>query len=313
MPMQCTVIDLDGSLTGQPALAAALASGEAKLVSARDLARRLRIVASRKALAELEARLAAVTDPDAPGRLIFYGSGDFHHLCAVFLRSLREPFLLLHFDNHPDWTTFPATMNCGGWVNRALEQPQLERVVTIGASGSDFVRPQLKWANFAAIREGRLEVHPWRAQGSWLLGRRIAARGCHTMGSGPFRRLIWHGIGLTRWPSFAEGLDRRLPALPLWVTLDKDVLRTAEAVTNWEQGRLSLQAILDLLARLGARRRILGIDVCGDYSPPTFGDPFRAFLSATDRPSISPDLAAARAVNDATNARILTAARALLR
>src|SRR6266436_8740896 len=34
---------------------------------------------------------------------ILSGSGDFHHLTAVFVRQIKEPFAILSFDNHPDW------------------------------------------------------------------------------------------------------------------------------------------------------------------------------------------------------------------
>lgn len=306
--MQCMIIDLDGSLPSQPSIRAALGSGHATLVEARDLAGSLRILASRKALLTLTARIEAAGGL-AP--LTFYGSGDFHHLCALLLQQMSEPFILLHFDNHPDWTTFPATFNCGAWVNRALESPMLERVVTIGPTGSDFLRPQWKAANFSAIRQGRLEVHPWRAPPAWLLGGAIAAPACRTEGYGPLRRLVWQQLADMDWNSFCADLDQRLPHLPLWVTLDKDVLMAEEAVTNWDQGGMRLDAILALTSRLVRRRRILGMDVCGDASPPIFCDPFRAFLSATDRPRFAPDPMEACAVNDVTNARLLSAARSL--
>lgn len=307
--MDVTVIDLDGSLTPQPVLREAVGSGRARLVRARDLAPGLRILSRRAALAALSARLGP-SPGGAP--LIFYGSGDFHHLCALFLEPLREPYILLHFDQHPDWTTFPRTLNCGAWVNRVLERPALERVVTIGASGPDFVRAQWKFANIAALRAGRLEVHPWRGAPSRVLGGGFAAAGCRTEGRGPLRRLVWHDLADADWDGFAAGLDRRLPLLPLWVTIDKDVLPPEEAVTNWDQGGLRLDAVMGLVARLAARRRVLGIDVCGDYSPPVFHDPLRALISATDRPRPRPDGRSACPVNNHTNARILALAESLL-
>jgi hypothetical protein len=51
---------------------------------------------------------------------ILYGSGDFHHLTALWVRSIAEPFVLISFDNHPDWDVRPPRWGCGGWVNRAL-------------------------------------------------------------------------------------------------------------------------------------------------------------------------------------------------
>lgn len=300
------LIDLDGAVADQPEVQRRLAAGTMTRVDARDLAGRLRIVASRAALADLRGRIAqAFPLADGPPPLIFYGSGDFHHLAALFLSALSGPLMVLHIDNHPDWTTFPATWNCGSWVNRALELPGVRRIVTIGPTSGDLDRPQWTFGNLGAIRRGRLEVHPWRAPSSRLWGHPIDAPGCTTVKG----RLVWHCLEDQRWEDFVDGLDHRLPPLPLWVSLDKDALVPADAVTNWDQGGLTLDAVLMLIRRLAGRRRLLGMDVCGDHSPPVFSDPFRAFLSATDRPALpaaSPD--AACAVNNRTNTRIMEAA-----
>src|SRR5436190_8341051 len=54
-------------------------------------------------------------------RFVVYGSGDFHYLIALWIRQLVKPFVLVSFDNHPDWDIRPPHWACGGWVNRALE------------------------------------------------------------------------------------------------------------------------------------------------------------------------------------------------
>lgn len=296
------LLDLDDSLTAQPTLAGLLRDGRALRIEARDLAPRLRIVAARKPLEQLRERLhEAVGTEDAPGTIAFYGSGDFHHLATLFLARLREEVTLLHFDNHPDWVRFPATVNCGAWVNRALEMPQVAQVVTIGPAADDLVRPQWKGANLRALREGRLEVHAWQGSESRYWGRPFVVPGCRAGGG----RIAWDSLADASWDGFLEALDARLPDRPLWVSLDKDVLGPDEALTNWEQGGMALSAILGAVQRLGRRRGILGMDVCGDYSPPRFRDPFRWLLSATDRAAVPEPSAAALAINDRSNRRIL--------
>ncbi|PWC91493.1 hypothetical protein TSH100_01075 [Azospirillum sp. TSH100] len=313
-PVRSLLIDLDGSLTAQPGMQRRLAGRSMTRIDARDLASRLRIVAGKAALSSLRERIAGacpmadpIADPIAHGLppLIFYGSGDFHHLATLFLEMLSGPVLVLHIDNHPDWTGWPATWNCGAWVNRALELPSVHRVVTIGPASDDFVRPQLAFANLEAIRQGRLEVHPWRAAPSRLWGRPVEGPGCTTRDG----RIVWDCLEGKPWDEVMKGFDARLPLLPLWISLDKDALIPAEAVTNWDQGGLTLDAVLALVWRLAERRRILGMDVCGDYSRPVFSDPFRTLLSATDRPRLpEPDARVTAAVNDTTNLRIMQAA-----
>ena len=307
-PAPVLVLDLDASLTSQPCLAGLLHEGRAIHIGARDLAPRLRIVAARAPLARLRDRLHAIAGAEnVPGTIAFYGSGDFHHLATLFLARLREEVTLLHFDNHPDWVRFPATVNCGAWVNRALELPQVARVVTIGPAGDDLVRPQWKGANLRALRDGRLEVHAWRGRESRYRGRPFEVPGCRAAHG----RIAWDSLADASWEGFLDALDARLPGRPLWVSLDKDVLGPGEALSNWEQGGMTLSAILEAVERLGHRRGILGIDVCGDYSPPHFRDPFRWLLSATDRAAVPKPSEAALAVNDRSNRRILEAFGAL--
>src|SRR5437867_937808 len=50
------------------------------------------------------------------GAFTLYGSGDFHHLTALWLRQLSEPFTLVSFDNHPDWDLRPPRWCCGTWL-----------------------------------------------------------------------------------------------------------------------------------------------------------------------------------------------------
>ncbi|CAO3358336.1 hypothetical protein [Azospirillum melinis] len=309
LPVRSLLIDLDGSLTAQPGMQRRLAGGSMTRIDARDLASSLRIVAGQGALSSLRERIAdacPIADPIAhgPPPLIFYGSGDFHHLATLFLQALSGPVLVLHIDNHPDWTGWPATWNCGAWVNRALELPSVHRIVTVGPASDDFIRPQWAFANLEAIRQGRLEVHPWHAEPSRLWGRPVEGPGCATRAG----RIVWQCLEGRSWDEVVDGFDARLPLLPLWVSLDKDALIPAEAVTNWDQGGLTLDAVLALVRRLAERRRILGMDVCGDYSRPVFSDPFRALLSATDRPRLAqPDPRTAAAINDTTNIRIMLA------
>lgn len=300
------LLDLDGSVATQPGLSALTGAGAAVRLDATDLAPRLRIVASRGAARSLSARLAPILAGGPP--LIFTGSGDFHHVTALFLALLRERVTVLHFDNHPDWVRVPPTLNCGSWVNRALRLAQVDRVVTIGPTGDDLRRPEMKGADLAALRAGRHEVHPWRAAETPYWGRRIAAGACRSKGW----TLRWDGLEGHPLPAFAEGLADRLPALPLWITLDKDVLAPAEAATNWDQGAMPLDAVLEVIARVARGRRVLGVDVCGDWSEPRFRDPFRWFLSVTDRDASLRATPDDLILNDQTNRRLVGALGPLL-
>ena len=54
--------------------------------------------------------------------------------------------------------------------------------------------------------------------------------------------------------------------LPVYLSIDKDVLSPEFARTNWDQGSQTLAGLKEILRTIAARRRILGIDVCGGLS-----------------------------------------------
>ena len=67
-----------------------------------DGAGAMRIVASRRAKAELLERLGRRDGEGQGVPAFFYGSGDFHHLTSVLLSRVEEPVTVVQFDNHPD-------------------------------------------------------------------------------------------------------------------------------------------------------------------------------------------------------------------
>ena len=307
--LRLRILDIDGSLPDQPAISRAIAEGRAQRVVLRDVERAVRLWASGGDMRALEARLGAIAPPPGSGPLVtFYGSGDYHHLATALISAVASPVSVIHFDNHPDWVRVPATHNCGGWVNRTLALPQVARVVTLGVCSDDLVLPQLKTGNLPALSSGRLEVHPWRAAPSRVWGRIGDGFGHRQVG----RHLVWNCLADRDWPAFLDRLLARLPTESVWVTIDKDVLRPADATTNWDQGQMPLEALRYALGRIARSRRIVGVDVCGEYSPPRFDGLVKRIAAWLDHPDAKPRDGAAGERNGRTNeALIRTLAEAL--
>ena len=69
----------------------------------------------------------------------------------------------------------------------------------------------------------------------------------------------------------ASGRSRSLAiAEPLYISIDKDVLDTNSARTNWDQGTLSLDEMKRILYLIMKHEQVIGIDVCGEC-PATLG------------------------------------------
>jgi hypothetical protein len=67
---------------------------------------------------------------------------------------------------------------------------------------------------------------------------------------------------------------------------------------------MPLQAMLDLIAGIGAKKRIVGADICGEYSAPVMSNAFKRIESRIDRPRREAD-PAGLARNEAVNGRLL--------
>lgn len=76
-------------------------------------------------------------------------------------------------------------------------------------------------------------------------------------------------------------LDAVPASLPLYLSLDLDVLSPAFARTDWDQGTMSLGEMTGALECLRDSRRILGVDLCGGLTPQKGASPEDLALNAS--------------------------------
>jgi hypothetical protein len=218
---------------------------------------------------------------------ILYGSGDFHYLSALWLRRVGQPFVLVSFDNHPDWATTPPRWACGGWINRALELSHVQHVAIWGLGNFEYWWPHNIFANRRAQREGRLEVHPWADQRPKKDRQRPGA------------------ILRENWREQFEAFVAKLSGANVYVTIDLDCLRPDEAVTNWESGRFTIADLEWALAKLREQSHIVAGDICGACSKPKYARWKQKFASNWDHPKLElPSAEQIRKINFATLARL---------
>lgn len=211
---------------------------------------------------------------------LLYGSGDFHYLTALRLRSVAEPVVLVSFDNHPDWDVRPPKWACGGWINRALEVSNVRLASVWGCGNFECWFPHQIFGNRRAERTGILEVHPWADDRSSKDRQRKGA------------------ILRENWRDYFGDFSKRLAEQNVYVTIDIDCMRIEEAVTNWESGRFTVADLEWALGKLRQCSRVIGGDVCGAFSPPHYARWKQKFAAEFDRPKLAPPkLEIARAIN----------------
>lgn len=294
--MRVRVVDLDG-VGAQPAIAAR----NPAVVAARDLGPKIRLWSSERVFETLRTRIA-ITPVAGEGPMVtFLGSGDFNNVTPLLLEAEAGPMVVIHLDNHPDWVRLAPRRHCGAWVNRALELPQVVRVITVGVTSADIDRPDSRGGGVDHLAAGRIVMLPWRREPS-PVRKPLADGPGHRVKDG---RVVWREVGRD-WDAFLADIPTMLPdGASIWLSIDKDVLRPEDAATNWDQGAMPLDALEDLITRAASLRPIAGVDICGDWSAPAYDTPLKAIEAHFDRPKGYSRAMPDAAVNDRTNARLL--------
>jgi arginase family enzyme len=287
-------LHLDDALVWQPALRQAAREFDLANLDARDIGPALRLWARPPAFEALRSRLRQVlVGPEA--WLTFAGSGDFHHVTLPLIESAIArsglPLTVIHFDNHPDWVRFGRGVHCGSWVSRAVQLPMVERLITIGVCSGDIERPGQ--SDLTPVSAGRLEIYAYRRAG----------------GESSLE------LGGQCWPTIESAGEQRITQLLLqrivtrdvYITIDKDVLRREDAVTNWDQGELSLATLDRMVRAIATQHRIVGADVLGDWSRPQYAGVVDRWLKRAeafmDQPQGQP--ARAETTNEPVNQHLL--------
>lgn len=254
-----THLDFDGAMVG---VAAAL---NLPTIELREWGERLRYCSPARVMNAFYERIESELKP-----FLLLGSGDFHHLSALWQRRIKEPYVLLTFDNHPDWDVRPPRWACGGWVNRALENPLVQEAQVWGCGNFELKWPNRLYANRRALAAKRLIVRPWAERFSTGDQARYAC----------IRRENWREeftAQVDTWQKQGRGV---------YVSIDLDSLVPGRAVTNWENGLFEPEDVAEALRILRQKTTVIGGDICGGYSEGRYARWTQRFVAWVDHPPL---------------------------
>lgn len=160
-----------------------------------------------EAIAEINKR----TENHSFAGIHFIDSGNYHYMTKLWLTKIEKPFALLTYDNHTDMQppAFGGILSCGGWIAASLEElKNLEHVILIGPDEAAYeqVEEELKEKVIFLSREKLQEMNDAE------ISRFLTEVLCET--------------------------------LPLYISIDKDVLCPDDAQTTWSQGDMKLTTLL---------------------------------------------------------------------
>ncbi len=226
--MKAVILNTDNSVTCQE-LERSFALDTVDLT---DLRTGLQFYASNRARLAFRARVAV--EAGSPVVHLF-GSGDFHHLTLMMLEQLPGRFLLVVFDNHLDCSSFGPAYHCGNWLYHAAKQPNCRMVLHCGATDGDGFSRRYDGTR-GLIRKGKIK----QVSGPDMTGRGSAER---------FMQLL-----AVHNPEY----------LPVYVSIDKDVLLQEEAPGDWDNGVMSRVQLRGMLERIVRTYPLAGADITGE-------------------------------------------------
>jgi hypothetical protein len=294
--MDLRILDLDGSLASQTRLR----DRQPALHDARAWGPRLRMACRWSQFDDFRLFLAETFASviDRRPTLTLYGSGDFHHVSLALLHRTPGPYNLLILDKHPDWVRYLPFLHCGTWVNHALKLNQVRRVFHVGGD-LDFDNAFRWLAPWEELRSRRVVVFP--------AVRRFQKGRWRGIENEPLRPQADARVTPDRLAWLLEPFHAELAAVPLYISVDKDVLRQSDAIVNWDSGHLDVGELDTILGAFSdaAQGRLAGMDLVGDWSPVNVEGWLRRFLHYTEHESLVVDPAQSNERNEAANLRIL--------
>lgn len=168
-------------------------------------------------------------EPYPADTIHFIDSGNYHYMSKYWLDKITQPFVLILFDHHPDMqpTLFENFISCGCWVKNVLdENPMVKKVVIVGAKEELLENVEAKYKDKVI---------------------------CYSESDLNHKE---------KWKQFA-GMHIEEP---VYISVDKDVLCPEAAVTNWDQGSLSLKELKQLICIIAGHHEVVGVDICGECS-----------------------------------------------
>jgi hypothetical protein len=297
MNLPLRVLNLDGSITRQETV---MSRCGPRVIPLSNWGPAIRMGCAFGQFRAFERALAMASgcEKDKTPMLTLYGSGDFHHVSLALLARQSAPCNLVVIDNHPDWMRGIPFLHCGTWVYHAARLGHVRQIIHIGGD-VDFDNLYRFMAPWPELSQGRITVIPARRPFErWPWAK---------TGHAPLRTVPGERLTRERFEELLQPIAEDLRNCPLYISLDKDVLTTADALVNWDSGHLALaevRAILRALVHI-SRGQLAGMDIVGDWSPVHVRGWLRRFLHLTEHPSLSIDLFDAARRNALTNLTLI--------
>lgn len=152
-------------------------------------------------------------------------SGNYHYLTAIYLTKIKEPFSLVVFDHHTD-----------------MQETAFFSILSCGGWVLDVLdnNEYLKEVLIVGVNDELVENVDEKYKDK---------------------------VTFIKKSELEEKIDKvknYKANYPLYISIDKDVLKEECVNTNWDQGDLDIVNLLECLHALKTNNKLVGVDVCGE-------------------------------------------------
>ncbi|MBF0564752.1 MAG: arginase family protein [Nitrospirae bacterium] len=277
------ILDFDGS---------ADTVENARKLSLTQFGEKIWYAATFKSMDRLE---SAIVNGAEGAKVFFTGSGDFHHVTYALVKAFakqtfRLPVQMVVFDNHPDNMIFPGGIHCGSWVYHVGRLPFVAAVSVFGIASNDLGGVNLFQNHYCAIRKGKVKYY--------------------CLAPVPKLARLMGGMGIVdlsqergRLAEIVRGVVKGI-GLPVYLSVDKDVLCADAARTSWDQGLMGNEELLECISAVAGD--VVIADVTGEIAGEKFKSRLKKFFRWIDGgTAILPDEQAQRQKHREINGEIL--------
>lgn len=157
--------------------------------------------------------------------ITFIGSGNYHYVTYLLLKQITKPFTLVLFDNHPDLQ---------------IRQNQCNEIISCGTWVS-FAIKDIPFLERVIMIGPTVDLKPYSPH--------------------PFTVIYPFGY---KHNFSIKSILSAIHSQNIYISIDKDVLNTSEASTNWDQGAMDLPTLTYYLHMFLNERKVQGVDICGE-------------------------------------------------
>ncbi|MCI3027906.1 arginase family protein [Desemzia sp. C1] len=156
----------------------------------------------------------------------FLGNGNFHYLTLPLLQKYKHPFSLIVFDHHNDAgkLDYEGFTSCGSWINEVVKLVPAVKKVFLVGCGEENDKEMSQEITEKIIIIPERELNPLKLY----------------------------------------QVSKMIPTKDIYFSVDRDVLTPKEVQTNWDQGNVSTEELIDYIKILSNDHALIGADICGD-------------------------------------------------